>query len=868
MEKFLHEKKHFNANQIQKYFRNQPAASPNTNSNTKYTDEFFPPTAASILSLKKKQNSETELIEGSNGNSSINIQNIQFKRIDEIASGYEVFQDQIEFSDINQRGLGHCYFMCAIAALAENPILISRLFRTKTKNVSGYYEIVLFIDGEWQVVIVDDFFVVHKNCELYENPFVFSSPNGKEMWVLILEKAWAKVNGGFTNIISGQASDAMLALTGFNSEFIYYSRTNIDEVWEKLLDADQHNYFIACNTSTEIDGLREATGIVESHAFSMVSVIEGEFAGERLRLVKIRNPWGFEEWKGDYSDYDEVNWSEEKSKFFGFTRNNKDGIFFMKIEDHVKFFHNSCVCRMFYNPFFFNYNIPKSEIEQPHVFNLVVDQEDGMLINISVMFWHWRFNRDHAIDRNETEYPTSVVVAKYDENLNFFETCGKFNSLGNLDYNVKLSKGRYAVWVYCNYEACCEPKPETFYVRFLSERHFYVKKSENLDKFFALVKKMIIAGIKEECGSQLQEYAKNNCNYYFTKNEFKNTGLGYFFIKKKPQASHVCVNYDASKIQGFDLLPPKKTEAKGKLYTDDEEIILSLKMKSFATFWMNMEYDVEDFFEPENVITGMKRDITKFLSLEKVEDLKLSAKANSDTPNKSIEEKNKILINKQMSIKKETENNEIVNEEPAVPVKVSKHEKLLKLIENLFVSPKGAKVLNYSRIRLCHLLTKKLLTVPVEHVKENTIKVEVCVKEINNFKTTDDCLFTIICNNNRKNDNQIRNGDSNVCLALDKIDRYLFFDNRQKSKISKQTDVHLKKYIHDDAGFLFKVQIVYSPYEDNVLRVGSIIKFVNGKKIALHSHLEFIPGTANEEQEVTGFEGNDENDYWTIVETI
>ena len=119
----------------------------------------------------------------------------------------------------------------------------------------------------------------------------------------------------------------------------------------------------------------------------------------------------------------------------------------MKIEDHVKFFHNSCVCRMFYNPYFFNYNVPKSEIGHPHVFNLIVDQEDEMQLNISVMFWHWRFNRDHAIDRYGTEYPTPVVIAKYDENLNFFETSGKFNSLGNLDYNVKLSKGHYAVWI-------------------------------------------------------------------------------------------------------------------------------------------------------------------------------------------------------------------------------------------------------------------------------------------------------------------------------------------------------------------------------------------------------------------------------------
>lgn len=849
MEKFVHEKKHFNANLIQKYFKDQP---PTSDLNTKFTDSFFPPTPNSILSKKAG-----EVIEGSNGNSSISVENIQFLRIDEIESGYEVFQDQIEFSDINQRGLGHCYFMCAIAALAENPILISRLFRTKKKNEAGYYEIVLFIDGEWQVVIVDDFFVVHKNFQYYENPFVFSSPNGKEMWVLILEKAWAKVNGGFTNIISGSAKDAMLALTGYNSETIYYESTKIDEIWEKLLEADQHNYFIACSTSQEIMDLREQTGIVESHAFSMVAVIEGEFDGERLRLVKIRNPWGYEEWKGDYSDYDEVNWTEEKSKFFGFERNNKDGIFFMKIEDHVKLFNNSCFCRMFYNPFVFNYNIPRSEIEQPHVFNLIVDQDETHL-NVSVMFWHWRFNREFALDRENTEHPTSLVIAKYDEKFNLSETCGKFNSDGNLDYNVKLTKGRYVVWVYCNYESSSEPKHSTYYVRFLSEKHFYVRKSEHVDKFFALIKKMIIAGANELYQSEIKNSEENERNYNCARNDFKGTGLGYLFIKKNSKASHVCVEYDMSQIEGLSLLPPNKVQAKGQLYTDDEDVIICLKDRAYGTFWMNVDYSIKAFYDPGSVITGMKRDVQKFMSQEQIQDLKLSAKADLQAPNKSIEEKNKIIV-KQKSVK---ENKNLKKEEPIFPFKISKHERLIKPIEKLFVTPKGQLILNYSKIKLFHVKTGKFLIVPTDKVTEDTNNAEVCVGDVEKGKE-DDSLFTII-HYSYVGDDKIRNKDD-VYLSLDKIDRFLFLDTERRSKVSKQIDVRLENFIGDEAGLLFKIQVIYSPYGDNFLRIGSIFKLVN-RNFALHSHLEYLPGTDNKLQEVTGFAGNDENDYWTILE--
>ena len=519
---------------------------------------------------------------------------------------------------------------------------------------------------------------------------------------------------------------------------------------------------------------------------------------------------------------------------------------------------------MFYNPFFFNYNIPKSEIELPHVFNVIVDQEEGMHINISVMFWHWRFNREFAIDSNSTEYPTSVVIAKYDEKFNLTETCGKFNSIGNLDYNVKLSKGRYAVWVYSNYESSCDPKHSTYYIRFLSEKHFYVRKSEQLDKFFSLIKKMIIAGVNEEHQNKIKENAGKNWYYACAENGFKETGLGYFFIKKQPKASHVCVKYDATNIQGFCLLPPKKVEIDSKLYTDDEEIILSLRVKTYSSYWMNVDYNVEEFFEPESVITGMKRDITKFLSQEKVEDLKLSAKADTAASNKSIEERNKIILKKQMSIKIEIDNNPIKEEEIIVPIKVSKHEKLIKPIENLFLAPKGDVILNYSKIRLCHVPTKKYLTVLTENLNERTPRVEVSVCDID-INYHDDSLFSLI-NIFSGNDNKIRDGDS-ICLSLDKIDRYLFCDFKERSKVTKQIDVHFKKYIHDHAGFLFKIHVIYSPYGDNFLRVGSVFKLVS-KKIALHSHLEYLPGTDNKHQEVTGFVGNDENDYWTIVQCL
>lgn len=67
--------------------------------------------------------------------------------------------------------------------------------------------------GVWQTVTVDDYFPCYANG----GP-IFSKAHGNELWVLLLEKAYAKLHGNYYTLRGGYASEGMMDLTGCPTE--------------------------------------------------------------------------------------------------------------------------------------------------------------------------------------------------------------------------------------------------------------------------------------------------------------------------------------------------------------------------------------------------------------------------------------------------------------------------------------------------------------------------------------------------------------------------------------------------------------------------------------------------------------------------
>jgi|JI9StandDraft_1071089.scaffolds.fasta_scaffold867697_1 hypothetical protein len=80
-------------------------------------------------------------------------------------------------------------------------------------NPYGYYVVRLYINGKQKDVVIDDQFP----CMNSNRKAAFCQPNGSELWVMLLEKAWVKSFGFYSKVQSVLPEDIIEDLLGVPS---------------------------------------------------------------------------------------------------------------------------------------------------------------------------------------------------------------------------------------------------------------------------------------------------------------------------------------------------------------------------------------------------------------------------------------------------------------------------------------------------------------------------------------------------------------------------------------------------------------------------------------------------------------------------
>ena len=529
------------------YWKNQETPK----SGALFTDPLFPPNKNSLLGLdyngkiidsKSYKDNIKEIKENE----------IEFIRASEIFKDkYKLFSEKIDLEDVIQGNLGDCYFLSSVANICKFPGLIKGLFKTKEVNKDGFYEIIFYIDGIQQIIIVDDFFPCYKKNKLP----CFAQPNGNELWVMLLEKAWAKVNGGYINITGGLSSQALEALTGFGS--LIYKTNNMSEeelnknkleIIKNIINAQQSYSLISCDTTEENNYKDlEKAGLIQKHAYTLIKISQIHLEqGKTEYLFKLRNPWGKNEWNGDWSDNSNL-WNERIKNQVNF-KNKDNGIFFMNEKDFFNYFKTITICYILYNTTSIIYTIEGEEnLKNASVFNVEIEDE-GFLF-VSVLRKNWRTNRE----LRGKSIPTHISIVKCNQNEEnrfkvFSDYNGTYTSFETCTLYKKVEKGNYLIYIYRHFEHYDLIKEKKLEIKLSCTSKFnhaqmcYDKKNngfpllQNIILQTELIKRNINPNLGEDCNFVSEKIGGNGIISYIYYNSNPGT-----FIKMLMEQSNLII---------------------------------------------------------------------------------------------------------------------------------------------------------------------------------------------------------------------------------------------------------------------------------------------------------------------------------------
>ena len=209
-----------------------------------------------------------------------NIANAEYAEIED----GEVFVDGASLTDVQQGRIANCYLLAALGSIAHtNPDLLNQLI---TDNGDGTYTV--HFQGSMGDVTIDDDFPVYAGSQSTVFAETNTGGDNPELWVAIIEKAFAEGSGGYEDTEYGWAHEALVQLTGQSS---YSKGDTSDYSPEELQAAIANGQSVTASSLTKDDAKKAdlGTGIISNHAYVVTDVRQNE-AGEWE--VVVYNPWG------------------------------------------------------------------------------------------------------------------------------------------------------------------------------------------------------------------------------------------------------------------------------------------------------------------------------------------------------------------------------------------------------------------------------------------------------------------------------------------------------------------------------------------------------------------------------------------------
>ncbi|KAG7315496.1 hypothetical protein KOW79_021584 [Hemibagrus wyckioides] len=279
------------------------------------------------------------------GPNSAKVKGLEWKRPGELCRKPKFITEGATRTDVCQGKLGDCWLMASIAALTLDQDILARVIYPEQNfkdNYAGIFHFRLWQYGEWVDVVVDDRLPTTQGKLLF-----VKSEEQTEFWSPLLEKAFAKVNGCYENLIGGVASEANEDFTGGIAERYTLSEAppNLFNIMEKALSRGS---LLSTSISASDDRKEEQTTdhLVKTHTYSVMAAQKVQVKKsdtKEVELVRLRNPWGQVEWNGAWSDEWEQVSPKDKAKL---NYSADDGEFWMAYVDYIQRYSKLEICNL------------------------------------------------------------------------------------------------------------------------------------------------------------------------------------------------------------------------------------------------------------------------------------------------------------------------------------------------------------------------------------------------------------------------------------------------------------------------------------------------------------------------------------------
>lgn len=217
---------------------------------------------------------------------------------------------------IVQGALRDRWFLSALGLAQSKPEMLGQILVSSAMWKKGIYTVKFFKAGKWRYVHVDD----RIPCDRSGRPHFARSPDPCETWVMVVEKAFAKLHSCYEAIIEGGLEEGLKDATGCPTSLFRFAAPDVApkiadaSLWTEMLDLLARGSLVGvCDNRPRrqpldpISAENAPSGLLKSHVYVVEKLLSceadatAEYDALETKMIKLKNPWQLGSWNGNWS---------------------------------------------------------------------------------------------------------------------------------------------------------------------------------------------------------------------------------------------------------------------------------------------------------------------------------------------------------------------------------------------------------------------------------------------------------------------------------------------------------------------------------------------------------------------------------------